>query len=74
MGKLYECEDIIRDIKYNLEKTFEVDPLVYSNLYLLSLEYHEKRQNWDEFYNSAIQYFAYVKEHVNNSVNSANFK
>jgi|LauGreDrversion4_2_1035121.scaffolds.fasta_scaffold387731_1 26S proteasome regulatory subunit N9 len=66
MGKLYECEDIMKDVKHNLEKMFEVDPLVYSNLYLLSLEYHEKRQNWDEFYNNAIQYLAYVKENVTN--------
>ena len=65
MGKLYECEDSIKDVKHSLERMFEVDPLVYSNLYLLSLEFNEKRQNWDEFYNNAIQYLAYVKEHVN---------
>jgi len=64
MGKLYECEDVIKDVKHNLEKMFEVDPLVYSSLYQLSLEHCEKKENWDDFYNNSIQYLAYVKESV----------
>ena len=65
MEKLYETEDTIKDIKRSLEKMFEIDPLIYSNLYRLSLEYSEKKGNWDEFYNNSIQYLAYVKENVN---------
>ena len=64
MGKLYECEDVMKDVKHSLEKMFEVDPLIYSSYYLLSLEYSEKKQNWDEFYTNSIQYLAYVKECV----------
>ena len=64
MDKLYETEDMIKDIKRSLEKMFEIDPLIYANLYRLSLEYSEKKGNWDEFYNNSIQYLAYVKENV----------
>ena len=64
LDQLYECEDIIKSLKVQLEKTFEVDQLIYSNFSKLSAYYYEKKGNYDEFYNNSLQYLAYVKEHV----------
>ncbi len=64
LNKLYECEEIIKGLKIQLEKSFEVDQLIYSNFYKLSALYYEKKENFDEFYNNALQYLAYVKEGV----------
>jgi 26S proteasome regulatory subunit N9 len=65
MNKLYECLEIINFLKLQLEKSFEVDQLIYSNFYKLSAFYFEKKKNYDEFYNNALQYLAYVKDNVN---------
>lgn len=64
MGKLYECEDIVKSLKIELEKRFEVDQLIYANFYKLSAKFYDYKQNYDEFYNTALQYLAYVKESV----------
>lgn len=55
---------MIKNLRIQLEKSFEVDQLIYSNFYKLSALYYEKKQNHDEFYNNALQYLAYVKENV----------
>ena len=60
LNELYKCEEIILSTKSELEKRFEVDQLIYSNLYCLSTLYYEKKQNYDEYYNNALQYLAYA--------------
>jgi hypothetical protein len=64
MGRLYDCEEIIKNLKVQLEKKFEVDQIIYSNFYKLSAYYYEAKENYDEFYNNSLQFLAYVKEHV----------
>jgi hypothetical protein len=64
MNRLYECEDIIKGLKVQLEKSFEVDQLIYSNFSKLCAYYFEKKENYDEFYNNSLQFLAYVKENV----------
>jgi hypothetical protein len=65
LNRLYECEEIIKSLKGQFEKSFEIDKLVYSNFYKLSAYYYEKKENYDEFYNNSLQYLAYIKEGVN---------
>jgi hypothetical protein len=64
LNRLYECEDIIKTLKNQLDKNFEVEQIIYSNFYKLSAYYYEKKENYDEFYNNSLQYLAYVKENV----------
>lgn len=64
LNRLYECEEIIKSLKSQLEKSFEVDQVIYSNFYKLSALYYEKKENYDEFYNNSLQFLAYVKENV----------
>jgi 26S proteasome regulatory subunit N9 len=64
LGKLYECEDIMKSLKGQLEKSFEVDHLIYSNFSKLSAYYYERKENYDEYYNNALQFLAYVQENV----------
>ncbi len=64
MNRLYECEEVIKSLKNQLEKSFEVDQAIYSNFYKLSALYFEKKNNQDEFYNNALQYLGYVRENV----------
>jgi 26S proteasome regulatory subunit N9 len=51
-------------VRSELEKRFEVDQIVYSSFYKLSMMYYKQKENYDEFYNNAIQYLAYVKDNV----------
>jgi hypothetical protein len=64
LNNLIECETIIKGLKLELEKKFEVDQIIYSNYYLLSAKYYEIKKNYDEFYTNCLQYLAYVKENV----------
>ena len=64
LGKLYECEDIIKSTKAQLEKRFEVDQIIYSSFYKLSAYYYEKKGNYDDFYNNCLQYLGYMKDSV----------
>jgi hypothetical protein len=64
LNRLYECEDIIKSLKIQLEKSFEVDTVIYANFSKLSAYYYERKENYDEFYNNSLQYLAYVKDNV----------
>lgn len=65
LNKLYECEEIIKNLKIQLEKSFEIDQIIYANFSKLSAYYYERKGNYDEFYNNSLQFLAYVKENVN---------
>lgn len=62
LNQLYECNDLLMEVKVSLENLFDVDHIVYSYFYKLCSQYYEKKQNYDEFYNYALQYFAYINE------------
>jgi len=64
LNSLIECEDIITNLKAELEKRFEVDQIIYSNFYKLSAQFYEVKKNYDEFYSNCLQFLAYVKENV----------
>lgn len=68
LNNMIECEEIIKNLKSELEKKFEVDQVIYSNYYLLSAKFFEVRRNYDEFYGSCLQYLAYVKDSVRNFI------
>lgn len=81
LNNMIESEAIIKTLKVELEKKFEVDQMIYSNYYLLSAKFYEIKKNYDEFYSSALQYLAYVNDNVNNffhffnkNKNLANFR
>lgn len=62
LNRLYDFHEILKEVKVSLEKLFDVDHMVYSYFYKLFSSYYDKKQNFDEFYNYALQYFAYCKE------------
>lgn len=62
LNRLYDCNDILKEVKVSLEKLFDVDHIVYAYFYKLSALYFEKKENYDEFYNYALQFFAYCPE------------
>ncbi len=64
LNNLIECEGIIKNLKVELEKKFEVDQIIYSNFYRLSAIFYEIKKNYDEFYSNCLQYLAYVKDTV----------
>lgn len=64
LNRLYECEDIVKFLKIQLEKNFEIDQIIYCNFYKLSAYFYEKKQNYDEFYNNSLQFLAYVQNNV----------
>lgn len=64
LNSLLECEEIIKSLKIELEKKFEVDQIIYSNFYKLSAIYYEIKKNYDEFYTNCLQFLAYVKDNV----------
>lgn len=64
LNKLYECEDIIKNLKTQLERSFELDQIVLANFSKLAAYYYEKKENYDEFYNNSLQFLAYVRENV----------
>jgi 26S proteasome regulatory subunit N9 len=61
---MYKCEELIKSVRSELEKRFEVDQIVYSSFYKLSLLYYKRKENFDEFYTNALQFLAYVKDNV----------
>lgn len=62
LSKLHECNDMLKSIKVSLEKVFDVDHIVYAYFYKLYAYYYVRKGNYDEFYNYALQFFAYYKE------------
>jgi hypothetical protein len=64
LNRLYECEDIIKNLRIQLEKSFEVDQVIYANFSKLAAYYYERKENYDEFYNNSLQYLAYVQNNV----------
>mmetsp|Transcript_36317 Transcript_36317/g.37698 ORF Transcript_36317/g.37698 Transcript_36317/m.37698 type:complete len:389 (-) Transcript_36317:60-1226(-) len=62
LDRLHDCNDILKEVKVSLENLFDVDHIVYAYFYKLFAFYYEKKQNHDEFYNYALQFFAYCKD------------
>ncbi|KAF5935893.1 hypothetical protein HYC85_027022 [Camellia sinensis] len=59
-GSQKECKKLLEDRKSTLDSMTDIDPSVYANYYWVSSQYHESRQEFAEFYKSALLYLAYT--------------
>ncbi|XP_057501764.1 26S proteasome non-ATPase regulatory subunit 13 homolog A-like [Actinidia eriantha] len=59
-GNQKECKKLLEDGKTTLDSMTDIDPSVYANYYWVSSQYHKSRQEFTEFYKSALLYLAYI--------------
>ncbi|KAJ9135065.1 hypothetical protein P3X46_032286 [Hevea brasiliensis] len=59
-GDQKECKKLLEDGKSTLDSMTDIDPSVYANYYWVSSQYHKFRQEFAEFYKSALLYLAYT--------------
>ncbi|XP_068326117.1 26S proteasome non-ATPase regulatory subunit 13 homolog B [Pyrus communis] len=55
-----ECKRLLEDGKTTLDSMTDIDPSVYASYYWVSSQYHKFRQEFAEFYKSALLYLAYT--------------
>ncbi|XP_072958719.1 26S proteasome non-ATPase regulatory subunit 13 homolog B-like isoform X2 [Typha angustifolia] len=55
-----ECKKLLDEGKSNLDSMTDVDPSVHASYYWVSSQYHKSRQEFAEFYKSALLYLAYT--------------
>ncbi|RXH96957.1 hypothetical protein DVH24_035625 [Malus domestica] len=54
------CKNLLEDGKTTLDSMTDIDPSVYASYYWVSSQYHKFRQEFAEFYKSALLYLAYT--------------
>jgi len=59
-GDQKESKRLLEDGKTTLDSMTDIDPSVYANYYWVSSQYHKTRQEFAEFYKSALLYLAYT--------------
>ncbi|MED6179525.1 26S proteasome non-ATPase regulatory subunit 13 B [Stylosanthes scabra] len=59
-GDQRECKKLLEDGKSTLDSMTDIDPSVYASYYWVSSQYHKSRQEFAEFYKSALLYLAYT--------------
>ncbi|KAL8106952.1 26S proteasome non-ATPase regulatory subunit 13 homolog A isoform X1 [Apium graveolens] len=59
-GDQKECKKLIDDGKSTLDSMTDIDPSVHASFYWISSQYHKSRQEFAEFYKSALLYLAYT--------------
>lgn len=59
-GDQKECKKLLEDGKSTLDSMTDIDPTVYANYYWVSSQYYKFRQEFAEFYKSALLYLAYT--------------
>ncbi|KAJ6836210.1 26S proteasome non-ATPase regulatory subunit 13-like protein B [Iris pallida] len=59
-GNQKECKKLLDDGKTTLDNMTDVDPSVHATYYWISSQYHKSRQEFAEFYKSALLYLAYT--------------
>lgn len=59
-GDQKECKKLLEDGKTTLDSMTDIDPSVYASYYWISSQYHKSRQEFAEFYKSALLYLAYT--------------
>ncbi|GAB2295547.1 26S proteasome non-ATPase regulatory subunit 13 A [Dionaea muscipula] len=60
-GVQKECKKLLDDGKTTLDNMTDIDPSIYASYYWVSSQYHKSRQEFAEFYKSALLYLAYTK-------------
>lgn len=59
-GDQKECKKLLEDGKTTLDSMTDIDPSVYASYFWVSSQYHKSRQEFAEFYKSALLYLAYT--------------
>ncbi|KAL1830502.1 hypothetical protein ACET3Z_000153 [Daucus carota] len=59
-GDQKECKKLLDDGKSTLDSMTDIDPSVHASFYWISSQYHKSRQEFAEFYKSALLYLAYT--------------
>lgn len=59
-GDQKECKNLLEEGKSTLDSMTDIDPSVYASYYWVSSQYHKTRQEFAEFYRSALLYLAYT--------------
>ncbi|CAL9099232.1 26S proteasome non-ATPase regulatory subunit 13 homolog B-like [Musa acuminata AAA Group] len=59
-GSQKECKKLLEEGKSMLDSMTDVDPTVHASYYWISSQYHKSRQEFAEFYKSALLYLAYT--------------
>uniref|UniRef100_A0A7N0UZ13 PCI domain-containing protein n=1 Tax=Kalanchoe fedtschenkoi TaxID=63787 RepID=A0A7N0UZ13_KALFE len=59
-GNQKECKNLLEDGKTTLDSMTDIDPSVYASFYWVSSQYYKSRQEFSEFYKSALLYLAYT--------------
>ncbi|GAQ91610.1 26S proteasome regulatory subunit N9 [Klebsormidium nitens] len=59
-GEDKATKDLLEEGKGTLESMADVDPSVHASVYWVSSQYHKSRQDFAEFYRSALQYLSYT--------------
>jgi len=59
-GQQKECNKLLEDGKTTLDSMTDIDPSVYASFYWVSSQYYKARQEFAEFYKSALLYLAYT--------------
>ncbi|KAJ8540426.1 hypothetical protein K7X08_030345 [Anisodus acutangulus] len=59
-GDPKECQKLLDEGKTTLDSMTDIDPSVYASYYWGSSQYHKARQEFAEFYKSALLYLAYT--------------
>ncbi|CAN4095884.1 unnamed protein product [Withania somnifera] len=59
-GDPKECLKLLDEGKTTLDSMTDIDPSVYASYYWVSSQYHKVRQEFAEFYKSALLYLAYT--------------
>lgn len=59
-GNHKDCKKLLEEGKSTLDSMTDVDPTVHASFYWISSQYHKSRQEFAEFYKSALLYLAYT--------------
>ncbi|XP_031098228.1 26S proteasome non-ATPase regulatory subunit 13 homolog B [Ipomoea triloba] len=59
-GDQKSCNKLLEEGKGTLDSMTDIDPSVYASYYWVSSQYHKSRQEFAEFYKSALLYLAYT--------------
>lgn len=55
-----ECKKLLDEGKHTLDSMTDIDPSVYASYHWVSSQYHKSRQEFAEFYKSALLFLAYT--------------
>lgn len=59
-GEQSECKKLLEEGKSTLESMTDVDPSVHASVHWVSSQFYKSRQEFAEFYKSALLYLAYT--------------